>query len=191
MADNLPDELIKEILDLILEVDDTKFADVSHNSQFSSYSGSTSTVLLVCKQWIRVSTLLLYSVVVLRSTAQAQALERTLSANKPLGFFVNKLRIEGGYGPPMYNIINLMPNITHLLMELSIFLGDVAGLRRALPLMNPRHLIIDQRPYREGGLISTATRDIRQAISKSIKKWTCLVRILTLCKFIKNIQAGI
>ena len=71
---NLPDELVKEILSPLLKVPDRLFRNTLHISPFASPSQSSSVLLTVCKQWMRVATPLLYHVVVLRSKAQAQAL---------------------------------------------------------------------------------------------------------------------
>lgn len=43
----------------------------------------------------------------------------------------------------MHDIIDLSPNITYLFVPLTVGFGDsITGLRRALPLMNPDHLIL-------------------------------------------------
>ena len=47
----------------------------------------------------------LYHVVILRSKAQAQALETTLRENPQLGTYIKKLWIEDGYGMPVYSLI--------------------------------------------------------------------------------------
>jgi hypothetical protein len=101
-----PDEIIKEILSPILEVSDEDFTDTSIVSPFACYELTSSTVLEVCKAWLRVSTPLLYATVVLRSPAQAQALTLTLKGNLELGRFVKKIRIEGGYGSLILEILN-------------------------------------------------------------------------------------
>ncbi|KAF7784802.1 hypothetical protein Agabi119p4_967 [Agaricus bisporus var. burnettii] len=93
----LPDELLKEILAPALQVPDASFACPSGDSPFANYTPTTSGYLLVCKDWLRVATPLLYSVVVLRSKAQIQALESTLESTPVLGKFIKKLRIESGY----------------------------------------------------------------------------------------------
>ncbi|TFL02274.1 hypothetical protein BDV98DRAFT_618396, partial [Pterulicium gracile] len=55
-------------------------------SPFSIPSGfSSSSVLLVSKQWMRVAAPLLYHDIVLRSSAQAQALTRALTRHKEFG----------------------------------------------------------------------------------------------------------
>ncbi|KAJ7651121.1 hypothetical protein FB45DRAFT_31695 [Roridomyces roridus] len=98
----LPDEILSEILSPALQVSEELFSDTSHVSPFSDYTPLTSAYLLVCKDWLRVATPLLYSVVVLRSTPQANALESVLLSHPEFGGYIKKLRVEGGYGPAMY-----------------------------------------------------------------------------------------
>ncbi|KAJ7356583.1 hypothetical protein DFH08DRAFT_953921 [Mycena albidolilacea] len=107
------------------------------------YSHTTSAFLLVCKDWLRVATPLLYNVVIIRSKAQAQALEAALKSNKDLGAFIKKLRVEGGYGLPMKTILKASPNITDLFLSLAIWSSDgVSGLCQSLHLIDPVRLIL-------------------------------------------------
>ncbi|KAK6977493.1 hypothetical protein R3P38DRAFT_3123259 [Favolaschia claudopus] len=140
----LPDEIISEILSPALNVSNERFAATERISPFATYSVSSSAYLLVCKAWLRVATPLLYRVVVLRSTSQANALEETLQDHPELGRFIKKLRVEGGYGPAMHTILQSAPNIQDLFISLCIWSTDrTAGLRKGLALLNPRRVIID------------------------------------------------
>ncbi|KAJ6468708.1 hypothetical protein DFH09DRAFT_1381071 [Mycena vulgaris] len=139
----LPDEIISEILSHALKVSDELFSDASDVSPFAAGSPSTSAYLLVCKDWLRVATPLLYNVVVLRSKAQAYALEKVLRSNPELGGFVRMLRVEGGYGMAMHTILKSAPNITDLSLCLTIWSPDSTdGLCKGLPLINPHRVII-------------------------------------------------
>ncbi|KAJ7474333.1 hypothetical protein FB451DRAFT_1248659 [Mycena latifolia] len=141
MADRAPDEIISEILAPLLKHSDEVFSDTSEKPLLPRYSSST--YLLVCKAWLRVSTPLLYNVVILRTTAQAEALEEVLGANKEFGLFIKKLRVEGGFGQPMHTILRCAPNITDLFLTLTIWGSDHAtGLCSGLPLINPRRVIL-------------------------------------------------
>jgi hypothetical protein len=144
MSDHsLPDEIISEILSPVLKVSDEIFSDTSKVSPFAKYSESTSAYLLVCKSWLRVSTPLLYNVVILRSKAQAKALSLALARNKELGQFIKKLRVEGGYGTPMLIILQSSPNISDLFVSLEIYSSDnSSGLCKGLSLLNPNRLIL-------------------------------------------------
>ncbi|KAJ7139220.1 hypothetical protein C8R44DRAFT_764079 [Mycena epipterygia] len=139
----LPDEIISEILSPALKVSDDLFSDTSEVSPFADYFPSTSAYLLVCKDWLRVATPLLYNVVVLRSKGQANALEKVLRSNPDFGRFIKKLRVEGGYGMAMHTILQSAPNITDVSLSLSIWSSDgTQGLCKGLPLINPRRVLI-------------------------------------------------
>ncbi|KAK7059601.1 hypothetical protein R3P38DRAFT_2496453 [Favolaschia claudopus] len=143
-ANSLPDEIISEILAPALRITDAQFSD-PRSSRFMKFSESSSAYLLVCKSWLRVATPLLYSVIPLRSRAQAQALAAALTANPELGRFIKRLRVEGGYGISMDAILQASAkNVSHLCLSLHITHSDNAsGLCRGLPLLSPVHLILD------------------------------------------------
>ncbi|KAJ7726698.1 hypothetical protein DFH07DRAFT_852575 [Mycena maculata] len=167
----LPDEIISEILSPALKVPDQLFCDTSHVSPFANYTPSTSAYLLVCKDWLRVATPLLYNVVVLRSKAQANALEAVLRDNKEFGRFIKKLRVEGGYGTAMHTILKSGPNITDIFLSLTIWSSDsTQGLCKGLPLINPhRVIVVDStinKPLKNKNL-STLTI----ALLSCIRKW--------------------
>ncbi|KAJ6463406.1 hypothetical protein C8R45DRAFT_878262 [Mycena sanguinolenta] len=147
MANNLPDEIISEILSPALRVSDAAFSALSTRSgpsPFMTFSESTSAYLIVSKAWLRVSTPLLYHDVILRSKAQAQALAATLSTNPALGRFIKRLRVEGGYAISMHKILQNSKNITDLFLSTMIASSDNAsGLCRGLPLLDPVRVIID------------------------------------------------
>ncbi|KAF8209296.1 hypothetical protein K438DRAFT_1810805 [Mycena galopus ATCC 62051] len=171
MSDHsLPDEIISEILSPALKVSDELFCHNGFVSPFAKYSESTSAYLLVCKSWLRVATPLLYNIVVLRSKAQAKALSVALSGNGELGQFIKKLRVEGGYGPPMHIILKCSPNISDLFLSLQIYSSDnTNGLCKGLPLINPTRLILQDVSYKP--LENKVISQLSEALIKSISKW--------------------
>ncbi|KAJ7213485.1 hypothetical protein GGX14DRAFT_542367 [Mycena pura] len=167
---SLPDEIISEILSPALKVADDAFTDTSKVSPFADYSESTSAYLLVCKSWLRVATPLLYNVVVLRSKAQAKALERALVGNKHLGQFIKKLRVEGGYGQPMHTILKCASNVSDLCLTLEIFSQDsTEGLCKGLHLINPTCLILRDVSYKL--LKNKMVTKLVGAMAAAILKW--------------------
>ncbi|KAJ7237746.1 hypothetical protein B0H12DRAFT_1138520 [Mycena haematopus] len=169
-GNSLPDEIISEILSPALKVSDELFCDQSDISPFAKNSESTSAYLLVCKPWLRVATPLLYNTVVLRSKAQAKALSVALSGNKELGHFIRKLRVEGGYGPPMHIILQCSPNISDLFLSFILYSSDnTSGLCKGLRLINPTRLILTDLMYKplENKMIS----HLVEALVDSISKW--------------------
>jgi hypothetical protein len=146
------------------------------HSPFQSKSESSSAFLLVSKSWLRVSTPLLYNVVVLRSKAQAQALAGVLTANPMLGKFIRKLRLEGGYAISMFKILQAAPNISDIFLTLDIMTPDnVCGLCRGLQLIQPVRIIL----YGTRGLIRYQCLEGRKLVQKLVDKflpsWTRLV----------------
>ncbi|KAG2017513.1 hypothetical protein CC2G_007019 [Coprinopsis cinerea AmutBmut pab1-1] len=148
VSSQLPDEIIKEILTPALHVPDASFASSAWVSPFAEYQLTSSTVLAVCKSWLRVATPLLYETVILRSKAQAQALAATLKKNPQLGLFVKKIRLEGGYGNSVYDILKRCSDVVDLWITTSLHATEsVGGYARGFQLINPRRLILKDVSY--------------------------------------------
>ncbi|KAJ7602361.1 hypothetical protein DFH06DRAFT_1488719 [Mycena polygramma] len=176
MANHIPDEIISEILSPALRVSDAAFSALTRtgDSPFMTFSESSSAFLVVSKAWLRVATPLLYSVVVLRSKAQAQALAATLKANPTLGRFIKKLRVEGGYAISMLKILQSSKNITDLFLSLEIAPSDNAcGLIRGLPLVDPVRVIIGDSSYYD------RAEQLLEALEKCIQTWKNLAVLET------------
>ncbi|KAF8191879.1 hypothetical protein K438DRAFT_1830198 [Mycena galopus ATCC 62051] len=142
-ANRIPDEIVSEILTPLLKHPDKVFSDRSPEKPLLAPGYSSSTYLLVCKAWLRVSTPLLYNVVILRTTAQAEALQTVLKSNKEFGPIIKKLRVEGGFGNAMKTILKCAPNITDLFLTFLLWGSDnVRGLCSGLALINPRRVIV-------------------------------------------------
>ncbi|EJD39071.1 hypothetical protein AURDEDRAFT_187531 [Auricularia subglabra TFB-10046 SS5] len=143
----LADELLDWILSPPLHVPDALFADPGPVSPFSRATYSASDVLLVCKSWMRVATPALYATVVIRSTAQAQALALALSRNPRFGRYVKKLRLEGVYGQYSKDFMPLMTEVTDLCLGLSVRGSDsITRLVSGLKTLNPRRVILTLPP---------------------------------------------
>ncbi|KAJ7270667.1 hypothetical protein B0H12DRAFT_1044377 [Mycena haematopus] len=146
-ANRVPDEIVSEILTPLLKHSDEVFCDQSQKPLLDP-DHSASRYLLVSKSWLRVSTPLLYNVIILRTTAQAEALQAVLKNNQEFGLFIKKLRVEGGFGDAMHTIFKCAPNITDLYLTLYIAGTDnVKGLCSGLPLINPRRVIVVDACY--------------------------------------------
>ncbi|KAJ6556633.1 hypothetical protein DFH09DRAFT_1491282 [Mycena vulgaris] len=174
---HIPDEIISEILSPALTVHDHMLSDTSGKSPFASNSASGSSTLLVCKSWLRVATPFLYSVVIIRTKPQAQALQMTLQSNPDLGRFVKKLRVEAGFGRFMLQILKNTPNVNDIALSLLLPASDPpSGLVRGLPLINPTRLIIidDNDLFRTNKAVSQLTT----ALETCVGKWTNLNKVL-------------
>ncbi|KAG2017494.1 hypothetical protein CC2G_007003 [Coprinopsis cinerea AmutBmut pab1-1] len=173
---HLPDEIIKEIVSPALLVPDESFASNSWRSPFSYYKLTSSTILVVCKDWLRVSTPLLYETVILRSKAQAVALAATLKQNAQLGIFIKKMRLEGGYGASTFEIMKRSPNLTDLWITISLWSTDsVSGYRKGFRLISPRRLIIceTEQSSKKSAIRVQLSNGLAEAIGK---EWTILTR---------------
>ncbi|KAJ7354342.1 hypothetical protein DFH08DRAFT_641056, partial [Mycena albidolilacea] len=144
-ANRVPDEIVSEILTPLLKHSDEMFCDLSEKPLLDPDHSALR--YLICKLWLRVSTPLLYNVVILRTTAQAEALQVALKSIKDLGLFVKKLCIESGFGNAMHTILQCAPNISNLYLTLYIGgLDNVKGLCSGLSLINPRCVIVVDCP---------------------------------------------
>nr|GAT50280.1 predicted protein [Mycena chlorophos] len=166
---DLPDEILSEILTPALRVPDDAFSDARVLGM--SFTESSSAYLLVCKDWLRVATPLLYGVVILRSKAQAQALAVALQNNPDLGGFIKKLRLDGGYGRFMHTILQTTPNVSELFLMFSMGSTDsVSGLVKGLPLVNPSRFLVHNACRH----VSAPGRALITAIVNCVPSWTKL-----------------
>ncbi|KAJ6528779.1 hypothetical protein DFH09DRAFT_1371178, partial [Mycena vulgaris] len=158
MSDRLPDELISEILSPALQVPDDLFSDTSHVSPFApSSAGSSASTLLVCKSWQR-----------------ARALQATLKSSPDLGRYVKKLRVEGGFGNFMRDILQNTPNVNDIFLSLHIHSSDSSsGLALGLPLINPTRLILFDFFLRN----NKAVEDLMTTLKTCVPKWNHLSTI--------------
>ncbi|KAJ7159559.1 hypothetical protein C8R46DRAFT_906269 [Mycena filopes] len=177
-ANQVPDELISEILSPLLKHSDEVFSEPSEKALLQP-GYSSSTYLMVCKSWLRVSTPLLYNVVILRTTAQAAALEKVLQAHPEIGVCIKKLRVEGGFGNAMHTILARSPNITDLFLSAFIYGTDsVKGLCSGLPLIDPQRVILfdvadlkKEKPKK-----NKQVTQLLDALCVAVTKWKNLVR---------------
>lgn len=183
----LPDEIIKEVLSPRLHVPDALFADCTFREDpFAKYELSSSTVLVVCKSWLRVATPLLYETVVLRSKAQAQRLAWVLKNNSQLGLFIKKLRLEGGYGNCVFEILKRSPHITDLSLSTALFSNEsVTGYLKGFRLVNPRRLIVRDDGQFTGSRIRQQAYEALRDASKDT--WIALVFIASSTSHISTV----
>ncbi|KAJ7051347.1 hypothetical protein C8F01DRAFT_1175098 [Mycena amicta] len=175
MANRAPDEILAEILRPLLKHSDAAFSDTSEKPLLAVGGFEVSSYLLVNKAWLRASTPLLYSVVILRTTAQATALERVLKRYPDIGNYILKLRVEGGFGTAMHTILKCATRLRELFISLVIAASDdVAGLCSGLPLVNPHSVYIHDKNYigRGNGFSRTPKVDkLLRTVVSLIPKW--------------------
>ncbi|TDL29976.1 hypothetical protein BD410DRAFT_737191 [Rickenella mellea] len=171
MTHKLPDEVLKEILapPLVISDDDFSFTGDAKESPFGRTPRHSSSLLLVCKHWMRVATPLLYEVAVIRSTAQAQALAYAITSNKVFGTFIKRLRMEGGFGKAPAKFITAAPNIRELFITADLWSSDnPSGLCSALSGMNPHRLIVTDSKY----IQNTKAIQLWDSLCTCVGKWS-------------------
>ncbi|KZV93010.1 hypothetical protein EXIGLDRAFT_749355 [Exidia glandulosa HHB12029] len=175
MAHKLADELLKEILTVPLLVPDELFADTGPISPFSKAAYSAADVLLVCKRWMRVATPALYHTVVIRSTAQANALAAALKRNPDFGMYIKKLRLEGAYGDRLKILATTSPDISDFCMSLAIWADSgITGLTKVMSAINPRRVVLTTAiPYHEKFGNKKHT-EVFNKLCSCIQSWTNL-----------------
>ncbi|KAJ7606201.1 hypothetical protein FB45DRAFT_950844 [Roridomyces roridus] len=170
----VPDEILHEIFSSALSVPDETFS--SHRSASvppEAVDEPGSSILLVCKRWLRIATPLLYKTVILRSRGQAQALELALRSNPQLGLLIKQLRIEGGYGVSMYTVLRAAKNLADICVSLDLDEKDSSkGLCHGLKLISPARLVLVYYPAQF--TIRRSTLDLIEAVVTCIPKWNNL-----------------
>ncbi|TDL29960.1 hypothetical protein BD410DRAFT_780471 [Rickenella mellea] len=172
MALNLPDEIWRDIITPLLHIPDEQFSfGDKGDGPFAHTRLSTSEILVVCKRWMRIGTPLLYHTVVIRSRAQAQALADALISNPPFGRYIQKLRMEGGFGQAPLKFISAAPNIRELFVSLDIWSDDVvSGLCGGFFKIFPQRLIIHHHLRVDNSRRNALWKDLLI----SIRRWSTL-----------------
>jgi hypothetical protein len=175
MADQLADELLQMILSPSLNINEERFSSQSSTAFGSNDLVSSSSVLLVCKKWLRVATPLLYEVVVLRSTPQAQALADSFKQNPTFALHAKRMRLEGAYSC-LWDIFKHCSNLHTILFTLDIYSSStVTGLCRSLAAINPTRVILRD----SCGTVNANVKKVLNTLCESIPQWTHLVFCLS------------
>lgn len=175
MANRIADELLKMIIAPSLHVSDDRFSSVSNTAFGCNVNFPSSSVLLVCKKWLRIATPLLYKVVVLRSTAQAQAIVEAFSRNPKFPLYVKKIRLEGAYSC-LWDVFRRCSNLHTLCFTLDIYAAVTAtGLCRSLLSINPTRVILRDQSETKNVKIERVFCKLLECIPL----WTNLVSLLS------------
>jgi len=177
MVHLLADEVLQAILAPPLRVPDSMFEDVGPVSPFNEVEQSASDVLLVCKRWMRVATPIIYHTVIIRTTAQAAALNAALTRNPEFGRHVRRFRLEHPYpGHITKAVVRTMPNIVDLCIPIGVLAADKPNdVYELLSKCQPHHLLlVNYRPNHTNGTFNKVASKICAALSSC----TGLVRAL-------------
>lgn len=196
----MPEELLLKILSYNLVLSDDAFTghaftnygagrfDLSRAHLAAAYPLARAApappvnMLLVCRQWLRIGTPLLYEAVVVRSHAQLQQLAAALRASHApgLGRLVRRLRFEATCAAFLDRVVVCTPNVHTLLLSLDVptetgfhsFPYPSAGLRNALVQMRPRRLLLKREKYARNQRVD----EMVYLISYAVRSWDSLVR---------------
>ncbi|KAI5896336.1 uncharacterized protein SCHCODRAFT_02745340 [Schizophyllum commune H4-8] len=185
-----PEELIREVLCYVIDVPtDAEFFS-SNGKREEYYSNKPArwreplelraaerrppALLLVCKDWQRICTPILYRTAIIRSKGQADALTITITRVRPeLAGCVKRLRLKGAIGMEILGLLNATPRLTHLALVLHIFSKEsVSYLCRGLRLdhINPTMLLLADSP--KGSTKGRAK--LMNTLTQTIPTWTSL-----------------
>jgi len=165
----LADELLRIILGPFFDVPEADFAYNGSVSPFSKVPQSVAELLRVCKRWMRFATPLLYSTVVIRTRAQAAALNMALTNNTEFGGYVRRLRLEGVFGEFITpDVINIMPNVRQMCFPINMLAkDDTDGLLAAFELFHLERVVLLSLPqyrYLQNGAINQFIANLANAI---------------------------
>lgn len=148
MTESIPNELLEVILYHALTIPTSVFkAWRTHRTYCGSTPSGVSSIMFVSKRWCALGTPFLYESAIIRTEARAQALARTLTDRRDkrtLCRYLRRLRIEGGFGSAVIQILNAAPGITtlHLGFDLTNY-DSMSGLMRTLKGVKVEHLLLD------------------------------------------------
>ena len=173
--DNLPDELLREILSQVLHVSHPKFFIWSNiRPDPPSDSVPRSHVVLVNHRFLRIGIPILYEAVRITNQDTTKYIADILSANATVGPAVRWLRLEGGYGRELELALKPMTAVESLYFSVDARARDsIAGVRRVLLKLDPLHVWLDRgsgRPNKHQPVLHPLLHHLVR------RQWTRLVR---------------
>ncbi|KIP06453.1 hypothetical protein PHLGIDRAFT_459034 [Phlebiopsis gigantea 11061_1 CR5-6] len=144
--DQLPDELLREILSQVLCVSHEKFFIWTNiRPSPSDESAPRSHVVLVNHRFLRLGIPLLYEAVRITQQETTKFIADILNANATVGPAVRWLRLEGGYGRELEWALKLTPSVESLYFCVDARARDsIAGVRKSLLMLDPLQLWLDK-----------------------------------------------
>lgn len=166
----LAEEVLHSIMKLVLTISWELFTSPSDRTFGENDTVSSASIVLVCKQWLRVATPLLYETIILRSSGQSRALKDVFQKHKTFAKRVKNLRLEGAY-PCLKEIMPLCTNMTTFVLLLEIYSDTpISSLCKSLPLINPTEVIL-----REIEKNNANCEQVLTALSEAVPTWKNLV----------------
>lgn len=177
----LPEELLREILSYCFTVPHESFCGFPTRfhpplADVHKVAGPEAchNLLLVSKRWLRVGSPLLYESIAIRTSTHAQTVATLIKQNPILGRAVRRLKLLGGYGRDLNTIVKAAPNLQTVYLNMSMRSSDsITGIKKALSIMNPTRLYIEERPRKR----NKKTTELRDLLNAHLGKWTSLVSV--------------
>lgn len=177
-VESLPDDVLLAIFQDVYHIPRCDFSNPEYEFGRAPGPGRahspSSRYLLTCRRWLIAGTPALYETVILRSVAQAQALEDALASHPIFGVYIRKIRIEGESSPSLEFILSVATGVTDLHMSCRGPSDKAHWPASLLKSVNPKALIVSSNIARIAWEISGETSFPWQAISS----WTNLVSAL-------------
>ncbi|GJE91886.1 hypothetical protein PsYK624_080370 [Phanerochaete sordida] len=179
----LPEELVHDVLSYALHIPlddfflvDTETDDAETKPRLRTASPPPSAFLLVSKQWHRIGLPLLYASLALSSSGALHAVAAAVTADPRLGRAIRAVRLRGAYGPALYTILRAAPQLRALSIATTAAAEDsLAGLRRAVPALDPRVLCVYSPLGGRGGWNAKRCQ-LDALLQSAVRTWRNLVR---------------
>lgn len=174
---NLPEEVVEEIIKHSLEVSDEDFKSSVEGTIFGRFSEPSSSILLVCKKWFRIAVPHFYEFIVLRTSGQTESLLRILRGpkGKEIAQRVRRLRVEDYLGDCMGKVLTMLSRNTEIFIANPYHEEDVWDAYVALS----RGPISDFAPKRITYRSNLVENDRTSCLLvNSLVGWESLVRVI-------------
>ncbi|EKM59992.1 uncharacterized protein PHACADRAFT_250828 [Phanerochaete carnosa HHB-10118-sp] len=178
----LPEELVNEILKHAIQAHPDTFLGPSrdrasfHRPNAPPSPLGSSHLLLVSKRWLRIGTPLLYTSLWISADAHTQTLLHIFRGNPALGALVLDLRLDGGFGSELHDVVLSMPNVRNVYLSWGLGQGhSMVGLWDTMSVLRPIKLWLGPHGdvMKEGLEAAGLTSLLAACISG---RWNSLVR---------------
>ncbi|GJE91943.1 hypothetical protein PsYK624_080950 [Phanerochaete sordida] len=190
MPEILPDEILHKILAYNLTPSHTEFLafqdDTKETEGPSPGPSRCSDLVLVSKRWLRVGTPLLYECVRLAKSEDTAAVAQLLRAQPQVGHSVRCLRLEGGLGRDLVHIARATPRLERLYVVMRVKPADnIAGFIKALPLLRPSHLYLENDFRRSD---NKKIVEVRKALETHVRDAAPSLKFVTLSDWFEGMN---
>ncbi|TRM56919.1 hypothetical protein BD626DRAFT_516836 [Schizophyllum amplum] len=189
----LPEELIRDVLVDVLDIPtDPEFFKLdgdrrSHsalrwgnqNVELRAFERRPPALLLVCKDWQRICTPLLYRTAIIRSRGQAESLIAAIAKRPDLAVRVKRLRLEGSFGMEAFRLLKATTHLTHLALVLHVYANEgISTMVRGLQLDHISPIVLVLADTMKSSKNRT---QLVNTLEEVVPKWTRLQAVHMSC----------